>query len=147
MHGNLWQIALLACALVLLAAAAGGAWADAAQSGIVTETTTIDTTGEYQLSAHNESIVDYQTHTVTNTNTSETLTNGTEYVFAPGNGTVIWQPAATDGDPAEIDANLTYHTDRVESQRDVLEAGAVPVGLLIMVVSVFYLWSLATRGF
>jgi len=145
MKGNLWTVAVLACALALLIPLTGAGYENATQPREANETAEVDYNNPYEL--QQQDAVGYGNLTVTNS-TGTQLANNTDYTFDPATGEVgfINTTATTSGETVTVEYTYFVHTAAQQTSEAVLASLAPWLGLLLVVAAMGYLFVLVAGG-
>lgn len=146
MKGNLWTVAVLACALALLIPIAHGGFASAADTKTANETTTVDYDQPYTLGESPDEIYEYESFTVSANNT--TLTRGTDYLVNESAGELDWQntTVTSNGDAADVNYTFAVHDQRTQAQADLLATAGTWAGFLVVISALGYIVILMGGG-
>lgn len=145
MQGNLWTVAVLACALVLLIPLAGAGYDDATQPREANETAEVVYSNPYEL--QQQDVAGYGNLTVTNSSGTQ-LVNTTDYTFDRGNGEVDFSNTSKTSSGELVTVNYTFfvHTEAQRTSETVLASLAPWLGLLLVVAAMGYLFVLVAGG-
>lgn len=154
MKGNLWQITVIALALVFLVPAASGAFAGATTEDTAVQNSTVDYDAGTQLSINpqdNGNFTEYAGLIVRNTDTETDLDRGTDYEFAEEFGTINYQKTAatTAGDNITVEYGYVLGDQRTLAQAKILRTVGSWIGLLLLIAALGWLVliSFSGRGF
>lgn len=133
MKGTIWTVAVVAFALALALVGANVAFADAAESEIVTRNTTIDKgdNSEFQIDAYEitDNISVYN-------ETGHELTRGEDYAWNANTTTIEWlfSSETTDGEDVTAEIEVSRHEQSEQTTAKLLSTAGGWIGQLLLIV-------------
>lgn len=145
MQGNLWTVAVLACALALVVPFVGTGLDDATVPREATEEAEVDYSNPYELGQ--QDVEGYRNLTITNSS-GVVLANGTDYDFNKTAGEVDFKMTqnTTSGELVSVEYIYLTHTQAQETGESVLESMAPWLGLSLLIAAMGYLIILLSGG-